>query len=432
MTLHNKRLLLSIVAIAALSLAFFHQMLRPDAIRFSTDDNIGMIALVRSYLPRAFLGFWNDSSLVGSPEFLPTSLTLLLRWIMPPRLHTNWVHAIYISLASFFLLLYLKNKGLKWAACFIGILAAFWLASNFTLAYPGHTSKFGILVFSTAYLWLVDKAAENNDPAWAILAGGALGATFVEQPDVAFFFAIILGPYALFEAWRNRGKNTKAQLRFLSPLFIMAALLAVSPLWIGYKIAVRDVATMTQESQAEKWDYCTQWSWPPEESIDFIAPGYFGWRSGEEKGPYWGRMGRSDGWETTGQGFRNFKLENQYIGAIPVVLAIFAVFAALAKAGMMLSMAPPGWRAQIIFWGAVALITLLLSFGKHFPLYSLFFKLPIVSSIRNPNKFLQVFQLALAILAAYGFDIAARWGQGESSSERESCQKRQKENQTSC
>ncbi len=408
MSFKNRQLIIGAAAIIALGLIFFHEMLGPEAIRFSTDDNIGQIALVRSYLPRAFLGFWNDSSLVGSPELLPVSLTFMLRWLMPPRISTNWLHAVHLSLASFFLILYLRNKGLRTVSCLMGILAAFWLASNFTLVYPGHTSKFGILAFSAAFLWLADRAARTRDPAWSVLAGGALGATFVEQPDVAFFFALILGPYALFEAWRNRGADLKAQWKFLVPLFVVAALLAVSPMWVGYKIAVRGVSTMTEETPAEKWNYCTQWSWPPEESIDFIAPGYFGWRSGDEEGPYWGRMGRSAGWKTTGQGFQNFKLENQYIGAIPVILALFALFAAFAKSGILLSKSPVEWRSQIIFWGAVALLTLLLSFGKHFPLYSLFFKLPIVSSIRNPNKFLQVFQLALALLAAYGFDITAR------------------------
>ena len=65
-------------------------------------------------------------------------------------------------------------------------------------------------------------------------------------------------------------------------------------------------------------------------------------------------------------------------------------------------------RAEIIFWGCVAMITLLLTFGKFFPLYALFYQLPMVSSIRNPNKFLQVFQLALGILAAYGLDEVLR------------------------
>lgn len=188
----------------------------------------------------------------------------------------------------------------------------------------------------------------------------------------------------------------------------MAGILAISPLWNGYKAAVRGVASMTTENPVEKWNYCTQWSWPPEESIDFIVPGYMGWRTGEQQGPYWGRMGRSADWEKTGRGFRNFKLENQYIGAIPLIPALFALFAAAVKSGNRFSMELKDWRANIFFWAGVAIITLLLSFGKYFPLYSLFYKLPVVSSIRNPNKFLQVFQLAVGILAAYGFDLAIR------------------------
>jgi uncharacterized membrane protein YjfL (UPF0719 family) len=66
-------------------------------------------------------------------------------------------------------------------------------------------------------------------------------------------------------------------------------------------------------------------------------------------------------------------------------------------------------RAEILFWGAAAAVTLMLAWGKFFPLYALFYKLPVVNNIRNPAKFLQVFQLALGILAAYGLDIALRW-----------------------
>jgi len=138
-----------------------------------------------------------------------------------------------------------------------------------------------------------------------------------------------------------------------------------------------------------------------------------GWRSGEPDGPYWGRMGRSAGWEKTNQGFMNFKLENQYIGAIPIFLALFAVFGALIRkraneqSGSEALNSESRYRSDIIFWTCAAIIALLLSFGKFFPLYALFYKLPFVSSIRNPNKFLHVFQIALGILAAYGFDSLA-------------------------
>jgi hypothetical protein len=125
-------------------------------------------------------------------------------------------------------------------------------------------------------------------------------------------------------------------------------------------------------------------------------------------------MGQSAGWETTHQGFQNFKLENTYLGAIPLALAVLAPLAALTawrrrRHEPLLPVIPEdGARHEIMFWSAVAMVTLLLSFGKYFPLYYLFYQLPVVSSIRNPNKFLQVFQLAVAILAAYGFELTIK------------------------
>ena len=79
---------------------------------------------------------------------------------------------------------------------------------------------------------------------------------------------------------------------------------------------------------------------------------------------------------------------------IPVAFALFALFSCRRSPH----------RAEILFWGGASLVALLLAFGKYFPLYSLFYKLPVVDTIRNPNKFLQVFQMALAILTAYGVD----------------------------
>lgn len=199
-------------------------------------------------------------------------------------------------------------------------------------------------------------------------------------------------------------------------------------MFVSYATNVKGAASIQTESPQEKWEYVTQWSWPPDECVDFIAPGYMGWRSGEPEGPYWGRMGRSAGWEQTQRGFMNFKLENMYMGILPILLVVFAIMMAIMTSGFrfmvhgsdikvdLQGQASGVWclssdrRAEILFWGCVAVVTLLLAFGKFFPLYALFYKLPLVSSIRNPNKFLQVFQLALGILAAYGLDGLLRTG----------------------
>lgn len=398
---------LFVALILLTALAVFRAVLDPGRFLFTTDDNIGDLALRRALLPAGYAGAWYDGMLLGFNMVIPPGWTHLLLWWLPLKTFVNWIHGLDLVLASLVLAAFLRRKALSWPACAVAALAAFWVGSNFTLTYAGHIMKFGILLWAAVYLWMVDRAAESGHWAPSVLAGGALGALFLEQADVALFFALILGPYALLRLWQAAGRQWKKWAAVLGPLLVTAGLIAFHPLWEGYRANVQGISSM-QESPAEKWAFITQWSWPPEESVDFVAPGYMGWRSGEPAGPYWGRMGRSDGWEQTRRGFQNFKLENQYLGAIPILLALAAVAGAWVGGPR---------RSDVVFWSAAALLTLLLSFGKYFPLYAAFYKLPVINSIRNPNKFLQVFQLALGILAAYGLDrvLAAR-PRGESGS----------------
>lgn len=382
-----------------LTLVVFRSVLWPGQALFTTDDNLGSLMMRKQLLPSAWWAGWSDAELLGvaAPMFL--NLTNFLLFVLPATFFNNWINAFDLLVGSLFLVLFLRGRGLSWAAASLGALVAYWVGSNFTLVYAGHIGKFGILLWVPIYLWLVDLAVKRRSIPLAILAGGAMGAQFLEQADVALFFALALGPYALFACWREQPRPLPLMLRLIPPLLVTALLLAAHPLLSGYRTAVEDVAAVQAEDPQAQWEFITQWSWPPEESIDFIAPGFFGWRSGEPAGPYVGRMGRSADWEETGQGFQNFKLENQYLGAIPLLLAILAIFLAIKLRNQM-----PTRSREIYFWTAVTLIALLLSFGKYFPLYYLFYQLPIVSSIRNPNKFLQVFQFAFALLSAYGLD----------------------------
>ncbi|MFO1524325.1 MAG: hypothetical protein U1G05_20350, partial [Kiritimatiellia bacterium] len=179
----------------------------------------------------------------------------------------------------------------------------------------------------------------------------------------------------------------------------LPALLLMSDAYLKARDTFIDPVSTTAQSPSEKWDWATQWSWPPAETVDFIAPGYHGLRSGDADAEYWGVMGRSPGWEKTGEGFRNFKLESQYLGALPAGLALLA--AVLAFAPFARNAGP---RGDLRFWTVATVLLFLLSCGKYLPLYRLFYELPLMASIRNPNKFLQVFQLAFGVLAAFGLD----------------------------
>ncbi len=360
----------------------------------TTDDNIGAIAGYKSHLEAGFgVESWSESPLVGLPAgSSPLNWSNLLIKFMPVRLFANTFHALSLLAGSIALFFYLRRKDLAPAAALLAALTAFWLGSNFTLIYAGHIRKFSIVFLFCATLICLDKLFETKRWNWSVIAGALIGIMFLEQQDVALFFGLFAGAYALFLVAQSPGERTASFLRLL-PIVVIALLTCIGPVISSYQQNVAGIASMEQ-SRAEKWDFCTQWSQPPEDSIDFIAPGYTGWRSGEPSGPYWGRMGRSAGWEETRQGFMNFRLENTYLGVIPVLLAIFALFSARASAH----------RAVIFFWGGAALVALLLAFGKYTPLYALFWQLPVINNIRNPNKFIQIFQVAVAILAAFGLD----------------------------
>ncbi len=367
---------------------------------FTTDDNIGHLAARASGIPSVFFGGWYDSALAGFPDSLNLSWTNLNLWLQPLRFFTNWMHALDLILSSLLLAGFLRLRRCGLPACLLGALTAFWVGSNFTLTHAGHIGKFGVVLFASAALYCIEKTALTRRISWALLAGGALGAMFTEQQDSALFMALMLGPYLLFALWREEKKSFwTSLLKLAAPAFAIALLIASHSLLSGYRSAVQGVASQSAENPQAKWEFATQWSWPPEESIDFIAPGYTGWRSGEPAGPYWGRMGRSAEWARTRQGFMNFKLENTYIGVLPVLFALFAVFSGLCRRDA---------RADTIFWSGAAALTLLLAFGKYFPLYSALYHLPVINNIRNPNKFLQVFQLAVGVLAAFGADALWR------------------------
>lgn len=378
----------------------FRATLPSDTVLMTMHNGLGTIAQNKESLPQGFIGAWRDADLMGRPHVARLNWTNLTMAILSLNVYAKWIHAIDLILASLFLVLFLREKKLGWPACWMGLLTAYWLGSNFTLTYAGHNAKFAILMAASLSLWLFSVAVRRRSIAWACLAGGAFGDMFVEQADIALFFAMALSPYFLFSVWQAYPKRVADASRILLPLFVTAGLFAGHTMWTGYRAPVEDAATTSNESSQKKWESATQWSWPPEESIDFIAPGYTGWRSNEPEGAYVGRMGQSAGWEATQQGFRNFKLENQYLGAIPIGLAWWALLVAWRRRRDE----PATSSYEVLCWSALAMICFLLACGKYLPFYKMIYGLPAVSSVRNPNMFLQPMQVVLAILAAFGMD----------------------------
>lgn len=396
---------LVMAAVALFALIVYRAALVPGHVILTTDDNIGALALRKAAMPASLFGWWNDSVLCGVPEFMNVTWTNILLWLLPVDFFTNWIHAIDLLAASVFLLLFFRRRGIHPAAAVLAALTSFWLGSTFFLTYAGHIGKFGVLVYAAFFLWQIECAFLRRSWAHAVLAGGGLGGMFLEQADVALFFALPFGCYALYRVIATGGHWKAMAARVFAPAMVTAALMAIHPVWMGKSLFASAVPGAAAGNDQAQWDYCTQWSWPPEETIEWIAPGYYGWRSGEPDGPYWGRLGCQPGTENQRQAGNNFKLENFYLGSLPVAFALLAIVLALGRVrGLRFT------RGETLFWLGVLVVTFVLGLGKYCPVYKLFFALPGISSIRAPVKFMQVTQVALGLLAALGFDWLIRAG----------------------
>lgn len=421
--LYNKKqerlaLKLFITILILFAIIIFFPVLNPGDVLFSTDNNIGDTILSKVQLPAGFLGCWENSHFGGTGT-VPINWTNLLLWLLPAEVFHDSIHAIDLLIASIFMVLFLRLYKCSWAGCAIAVITAYWTGTNLTLTYAGHTGKYGVLMFCSIALWLIAKSIQTRKLTWSILAGGAIGGMFLEQQDVALFLSLFLGAYAVLSAIRKEYPDIKAIIIRVVPIPVVAILIAGPTMFQVYSSVKQSGVTGGGEQPETRWHFATQWSVPPDEVIDFVAPGFTGWRSNEPEGPYWGRTGRSHGWEKTKQGFRNFRLESIYIGAIPVSLALFAFMISLRKrrkdrqdnktseqetSNLLTTLHVEEWQTEIWFWTLTALISLLLSFGKYFPLYSIFYQLPGISSIRNPNKFIHMFQIAIGILAGMGLN----------------------------
>lgn len=377
----------------------FHALWAPGAVLMSTDDNVGLLKRTQRVLEASAFHPWEGEALWGLPGISGIRPGFLLLRMIPATLFMNVFHGLCLALAAWLLALYLRDCGLRPAACVFGGLVAFWVGTNLTLTYAGHIGKYGLMPFLALAIFALGRWGQTGRMAWSVVAGAATGAMFLEQGDVALFCALLLAPLGLREGVRVAGGwNVAALLKESWAAVAVAALLAG-----GASLAVRGAGVeevTAGQSPEEHWAYITQWSQPPSESLDFIAPGWTGWRIGDEKGPYWGKLGRSEGWERTRQGFMNFKLESVYVGVLPLLFAVMALVEAVRRRRE--------WKhsGTVLLWGGLCGVALLLAFGKYFPLYRPFSWLPGVSSIRNPNKFIHFFQLAWGVLAAFGLHAA--------------------------
>ena len=302
------------------------------------------------------------------PNLLANLLLVSLGLPFSPQVLTVQV-ILHFSMASLFIYLLVRHlarrAGARLAAArFAGAVAAL----SFT--YSGYLTSFPVqqLTILETAVWLplvlffLDRAFYRSNPLPHIaMSGIALAcALLAGHPQTAMYVAYATLAYGLFLAWSTRGTAWKVGSGRRGFLVAGSVLL---PFFLGVGLAavqlVPSLGFIARSTRADLNYDTVAWGFPLAEMTHLLYPGYFGGSP-------------------------------QYVGILPPILAVAALFVIRA-------------RREVVFWLAFGLVALFLAFGGNTFLYSLVYLLvPGFGSVRNQERIIYLFSFAVSILAGYG------------------------------
>ena len=404
--------------ILAIPLAvLFHPSFQSELALFANDGPLGVVSSQAVSLPGAFFGYWDDLNWVGQekPSAAPKFTSLLSIILNDAVVYSKIGVPISLSLLGFAGWLLFRRLGFHSTVCVLGALAFALNMNFFSNACWGLSSW--TVARASALLALV---ALHLQPARMpflkyILAGFAVGHGITEGFDLGALYSLVIGAYAAFLVFMEKGNVVQKGLKaagLVLAVAVSAAVFSTQILATLIETQIQGVVGMeqTKEAKEKRWDEATQWSLPVKEALRVGVPGLFGYRMTDLEGnpsasSYWGAVGRTPGWETHRRGIARHSGSGEYAGALVLAMAAFAVFQSLRRSRTPLDRRQ---RLAVWFWAGIALVSLLLAFGRHAPFYRLPYDwLPYFSTIRNPIKFMHLFHLAVIILFGYG--LQALW-----------------------
>jgi len=406
-------LLLFLVALSLL----FYGVFVPGQTKFSNDGPLGQLSAQSHSLPGRFTGCWADLNSVGFNAGGATpGITLGLQWLLGPVLFSKFYAIIGLLILGLAAWCFFKQSGLMPLACLLGGAAVMLNSTFFSVACWGMVAH--DITAAMAFFSLAALASPASNRYWLrlILAGFAVGMGITEGADVGALFSLLVAVFVMYQAAIAPGSRLKnlagGAVRVLL-IAICAAFLAAQSISGLLTTSINGIVGAQQDAQTKErsWNWATQWSLPKVEVLNLVVPGLFGFRTDSPNGGnYWGAIGRDAAWDkylesgsqgSPPPGLLRFSGGGNYAGEIVVLLAIWAAAQSLRRKN---SPYDPEQQKWLWFWGLLAVLSLLLAFGRFAPFYQLFYALPYASSIRNPVKFLYFFSFALTVLFAFGVD----------------------------
>ncbi|HDP98638.1 MAG TPA: hypothetical protein ENN22_05590 [bacterium] len=363
-------------------------LLPPDTLTAKSYNNFINDALKEGTFP-----LWNPYIFSGMPSFASLASAPLvnivdaalqyaligIRYLIPltpfMRIILNYV------LFGMLVYLLLQSFGANRYACLFSAIAVMFIPQYVAFTAFGHNTKFLSLVLIPLILWSVGHLLKKRSLLFFTITALALGfQLFRAHVQVCYYTYLMLAIYfiyyAIFEFKQTKKFQNIAKGFGLLAVAGVVALLLSSVMYISiYEYSHYSIRGGGVGGGLD-YDYASSWSFSPAEMITFLIPSFFGFGGAT----YWGKMP-----------FTDYPL---YMGIVVLFLAGLALVIRRDR--------------QVIFFTIIAVFSLLVSFGKHFPvLYDPMFNLlPFFNKFRVPSMIHILLDLSVVILAGIGLSHA--------------------------
>ena len=375
-----------ILTLTILHLVFYHALVFQGK-TFASPDTMQAAAPAQEYrdfyrdahhseprwIPHVFSGLPARGSMMLPAEYPPHAL---FRFLLGDFYEAKVIHHL---LGSIWMFLLLRGWGIGFLGAWLGG-ASFSLSTYLvSITAADHGGK----LYSASYIPLIlltgERMLRRSSWLWTGLAGLSIGLMLrAKHPQIAYYgllSLVLLFLFVLPRIVRERGYRGGGQSLARLGIALGLGFLIATPLLLP----AREYAPFSIRGAGPggglSYEYATQWSFHPLESITFLVPGFLGFGGST----YWGHM--------------PFTEAPNYFG---VLVFCLAVLGAVTSAR----------RLEVRFLLTLLFLSLVVSFGKHLPaLYNVLFDyFPEFNRFRVPVLILILFQTGLVALAARGIE----------------------------
>jgi hypothetical protein len=312
-----------------------------------------------------------------------------------------WIYLIGF-IGMFFLLRFFR---LGYLPSVFGGLAFIFIPHYMSLLSIGHFAKFRPIMYIPLVTFFFVSFLNKKNLLWLI---GFIFAFAVEirtqHYQIIFYQIMILVFIGLYYLIRMLKAKQTRQFWIKLGLVVAASgliiMMVAQPLFVTGEYTPYSTRGGTGEegSTGLEFDYATSWSLHPAEMLSWVMPRFFGGTSGEL---YTGsKVSQLQGHRIPGYwGHMPFNQAYEYIGVVLIFLAIFGLITNF-KSGFIKTLL------------GLFVLSLLLSFGRHFPLvYKFFFNwVPQFNRFRVPSMISVIMQIIIVIWAGFGIKTLIEGG----------------------